>query len=190
MKQLNHSARAACFCDCPADPMHPMIGDRDFTHANLCDASHDEHGRLHLKCKDHSMYNNIFVALSLDHGISDLALAAARQLVSEEGKITAIHVYEPPNSSVLAFLEEDAAEKSHQRAKLLLAKRVKDEAGISSVLLKGQSAGNSITEYANTHGADCVVIASHQPGLKDFFLGSTAARVVRHAHCAVHVLRL
>ena len=135
------------------------------------------------------MYNNIFVALSLEHGISDLALAAARQLASKEGKITAIHVYEPPNSSILAFLEEDAAEKSHQRAKSHLAERVKGENGISSVLLKGQSAGHSITEYANTHDADCVVIASHQPGLKYFFLGSTAARVVRHAHCAVHVLR-
>lgn len=136
------------------------------------------------------MYKNIFVALSLDHGISDLALTAARQLASEGGKITAIHVYEPPNSSVMAFLDSDAAEKSHDRAKSLLAERVKGEAGISSVLLKGQSAGPILTEYANTHDADCIVIASHKPGLQDFFLGSTAARVVRHAHCAVHVLRI
>ena len=36
---------------------------------------------------------------------------------------------------------------------------------------------------------DCVVIASHRPGLQDYLLGSTAARVVRHAACSVHVLR-
>ncbi len=136
------------------------------------------------------MYNNIIVALSLEHGISDLALSAARTLVSEGGKITVVHVYEPPNSSVLAYLEDDAVEKSHLKAKARLAERVKDEVGISAVLLKGQSAGRTITEYANTHGADCIVIASHQPGMKDFFLGSTAARVVRHAHCTVHVLRV
>lgn len=136
------------------------------------------------------MYNNIFVALSLEHGISDLALYAARQLVSEGGKVTAVHVYEPPNSSIMAFLDSDAAEKSHLKAKSRLAGRVKDENDISSVLLEGQSAGHTITEYANTHEADCIVIASHRPGLKDFFLGSTAARVVRHAHCTVHVLRV
>ncbi len=136
------------------------------------------------------MYNNIFVALSLEHGKSYLALYAARQLVSEGGKVTAVHVYEPPNSSIMAFLDSDAAEKSHLKAKSRLAERVKDENDISSVLLEGQSAGHTITEYANTHKADCIVIASHRPGLKDFFLGSTAARVVRHAHCTVHVLRV
>lgn len=136
------------------------------------------------------MYNNIVVALSLDHGISDLALSAARALVSEGGKISVVHVYEPPNSSVMAFLEDGVVEKTHQKAQARLDERVKDEDGVFSVLLKGQSAGRVLTEYANTHGADCIVIASHQPGMKDFFLGSTAARVVRHAHCTVHVLRV
>ncbi|MEP1199058.1 universal stress protein [Tateyamaria sp.] len=135
------------------------------------------------------MYNNILVALSLEHGISEIALSAARSLVSEGGKITATHVHEPPNSSILAFLEEDAAEKSHQRAEASLAERVEHDGSIPAVLLEGQSAGRTITEYANTHQIDCIVIASHQPGMKEFFLGSTAALVVRHAHCSVHVLR-
>jgi universal stress protein F len=33
------------------------------------------------------------------------------------------------------------------------------------------------------------VIASHRPGIQDYFLGSTASRVVRHANCTVHVMR-
>jgi nucleotide-binding universal stress UspA family protein len=33
------------------------------------------------------------------------------------------------------------------------------------------------------------VIASHRPGMADLLIGSTAAQVVRHAPCAVHVLR-
>ena len=136
------------------------------------------------------MYNKIIVALSLEHGISDLALSAARVLVSEGGAITAVHAYEPPNTQVMAYLEEDADEKVFQKAKANLAERVKDETEITSVLLRGPSAGRTITEYAKTHGADCIVVASHKPGIKDFFLGSTAARVVRHAHCTVHVLRV
>ena len=34
-----------------------------------------------------------------------------------------------------------------------------------------------------------IVIASHDPGLADYLLGSTAGRVVRHAHCSVLVVR-
>ena len=37
--------------------------------------------------------------------------------------------------------------------------------------------------------ADVIVIASHDPGLADYLLGSVAARVVRHAHCSVLVVR-
>lgn len=136
------------------------------------------------------MYNNIIVALSLEHGIGDLALAAARRLAAADGLITAAHVYEPPNSSILVYLDEEVVEKSRKKARERLAERVKNEAGISSILLEGQSAGHTITEFANTHGADCIVIGSHRPGIKDFFLGSTAARVVRHAHCSVHVIRV
>jgi nucleotide-binding universal stress UspA family protein len=33
------------------------------------------------------------------------------------------------------------------------------------------------------------VIASHDPGFVDYFLGSVAARFVRHAHCSVLVAR-
>ncbi len=42
---------------------------------------------------------------------------------------------------------------------------------------------------AVAHAVDCIVIGSHKPGLSDYLLGSTAARVVRHAPCAVHVYR-
>ena len=38
-------------------------------------------------------------------------------------------------------------------------------------------------------GAAMIVIASHDPGLADYLLGSVAARVVRHAHCSVLVTR-
>ncbi len=136
------------------------------------------------------MYNNIIVALSLEHGISELALNAAHALASEGGSITAAHVHEPPNSSILLYLDEDAVEKTHLQAESRLIERVKKESHVTPVLLEGQSAGRIITEYAYSNKADCIVIASHQPGMKDFFLGSTAARVVRHAHCAVHVLRV
>jgi len=50
-------------------------------------------------------------------------------------------------------------------------------------------ASTEILEEARKLGAKLIVIASHRPGLQDYFLGSTAARVVRHATCAVLVDR-
>jgi nucleotide-binding universal stress UspA family protein len=37
--------------------------------------------------------------------------------------------------------------------------------------------------------ADLVVVGSHRPALKDYLLGTNAARVVRHARCSVLVAR-
>ncbi|MEO0359386.1 MAG: universal stress protein, partial [Pseudomonadota bacterium] len=49
--------------------------------------------------------------------------------------------------------------------------------------------GRTITDWARDKGADLIVIASHRPTMSDIFLGSTAAWVVRHADCPVHVIR-
>ncbi|NCQ24460.1 MAG: universal stress protein [Rhodobacteraceae bacterium CG17_big_fil_post_rev_8_21_14_2_50_63_15] len=134
------------------------------------------------------MYRNIIVALALDHGISQTALKVARALRAEGGKIVAIHAYEPMQGSVRAYLDESVVEEAYNRAQDLLAERVADAPDVTAVMLRGQS-GRAITDHARNIGADCIIVGSHKPGLSDFFLGSTAARVVRHAPCAVHVLR-
>ena len=61
--------------------------------------------------------------------------------------------------------------------------------GNVAMLSQSGALGLAIIDYANDHDIDCIVIGSHKPGLRDFLLGSTAARVTRHAPCAVHVLR-
>jgi hypothetical protein len=48
---------------------------------------------------------------------------------------------------------------------------------------------NTILDVAEEKDVDMVIIASHRPGLQDYFLGSTAAKVVRHAKCSVLVVR-
>jgi universal stress protein F len=47
----------------------------------------------------------------------------------------------------------------------------------------------TILEVAEEKNVDLIIVASHQPGLQDYFLGSTAAKVVRHAKCSVQVVR-
>ena len=48
---------------------------------------------------------------------------------------------------------------------------------------------NEILRVAEDTGADLIVMASHQPEFSDYLLGSTAARVVRHAKCSVLIAR-
>lgn len=134
------------------------------------------------------MYRKIIVGLSLEHGISESALEIARALRAEGGEIIALHAYEPVQGSVRAYLDDDVIEGAYKRAQALLAERVADAPDVTPVMLQGHS-GRAITDYAEKHGADCIIVGSHKPGLSDFLLGSTAARVVRHAPCAVHVLR-
>ncbi|KIC20381.1 universal stress protein [Leisingera sp. ANG-Vp] len=134
------------------------------------------------------MYDNILVPMALDHGISGTTLKAAATLCNPGGQITALHVYEAPQGSVSSYLDEDAVREGLETARKQLAKKTADYGGVSTEIVKGRSY-RAIVEYAGQHGVDCIVVGSHKPGLSDFFLGSTAARVVRHAPCAVHVCR-
>jgi len=52
----------------------------------------------------------------------------------------------------------------------------------------GQPA-TEILSVAKDHEVDLIIIASHRPGMQDYLLGSTAARIVRHARCPVLVER-
>lgn len=134
------------------------------------------------------MYSKILIPMALDHGIGKAAIEVARRLLSDDGEIIALHIYEAPHGSVSTFLDEDVVRSAFDAARTRLDERVADQPGVKPVILKGHT-GRTITDYATEVAADCIVIGSHKPGLKDFLLGSTAARVVRHAPCAVHVLR-
>ena len=134
------------------------------------------------------MYKNILVPMALDHDISPITLGVARALAGENGKITAIHIHEAAQGSVAAYLSEDAVRQAQATARARLDEKLDGLDGINGELVVGH-AYRSIIDYAEVHGMDCIVIGSHKPGLSDYLLGSTAARVVRHAPCAVHVCR-
>lgn len=89
---------------------------------------------------------------------------------------------------VVQQLPEGLLGDRHARVLAALKADLIEEAGVEAEVVTGHAARN-ITEFAESHGVDCIVIASHRPGLQDYFLGSTAARVVRHAKCTVVVIR-
>jgi nucleotide-binding universal stress UspA family protein len=134
------------------------------------------------------MYKKIIVALALDHGISDTALAKARLLLDPGGEIIALHVYEAPAGMTGTYISEQDVKRARDAAEERLRARVADVKEARPVLVNGHS-GRAISDFAQKEGADCIIMGSHKPGLRDYFLGSTAARVVHHAPCTVVVLR-
>lgn len=135
------------------------------------------------------MYKNILVPIALDHERdTKSAFEIAHKLLEKEGKITALHVQEQIPGYAEVHLPPDLVAKRHKEAEAELANEIVDLAHVEPALITGHS-GRSIVDYARNHDIDCIIVASHRPGLQDYLLGSTAARVVRHADCAVHVVR-
>ncbi len=134
------------------------------------------------------MYLKVLVPMALNHGLSPQTLEIARALTGGEGEITALHVYEEPQGSVRAYLDDTLVAEGFDRARAQMQDKLEGLDGIKAELIKGHTY-RTIIDYAALNGIDCIVIGSHKPGLSDYLLGSTAARVVRHAACAVHVHR-
>lgn len=134
------------------------------------------------------MYKKVLVPMALDHGISEHTLEIARALSEDRAEIIALHVYEMPQGSVSAYLDKTLVAEGFERARRQLLDKVEGLDGVTAEIVKGHTA-RTIIDYADSNGIDCIVIGSHKPDLSDYFLGSTASRVVRHAHCAVHVHR-
>jgi universal stress protein G len=59
---------------------------------------------------------------------------------------------------------------------------------VTSVVRQG-GIYHEVLEEAKHIGADLIVMSSHRPAMKTYFLGSNAGHVVRYAKCSVLVLR-
>ncbi|WP_187428180.1 Universal stress protein F [Roseobacter fucihabitans] len=135
------------------------------------------------------MYKNILVPVLFDEGHDTQAsYRAAHALASEGARYSVIHVLEEIPAYASSEIPHDVLEKSQQVAADALKDSAQALPGAKVALISGH-AGKTIVDYASENGIDCIVMASHRPGIEDFFLGSTASRVVRHAKCSVHIIR-
>jgi universal stress protein F len=136
------------------------------------------------------MYKSILVPIALDHsGRSTPAVNAALALRSDEGRITLLHVVESIPNYASNYIPDSVLEQNKEEAETRLGVMAQELDVPTKTSVVWGHAASTILQYAGDHDIDCIVIASHRPGLQDYFLGSTAARVVRHARCNVHVLR-
>jgi nucleotide-binding universal stress UspA family protein len=135
------------------------------------------------------MYKHILVPVSLDDDRDvERAIKVARKLAGKDGKITLLHVVEHiPGYAITYLSPEYLAERRKAVVAELKAMAANIPNGDSDVVTG--HAGRTILDWAFKNNVDCIVIASHRPGMQDMLLGSTATQVVRHATCSVHVVR-
>ena len=135
------------------------------------------------------MYSTILVPIAFEEGRdSNAALAIAETLLAPGGTITALHVVEEVPAYASTYVDEALMAEARKSVEEALAAKLGGHDTVTPRVVTGHS-GRTILDEAERMGADLIVIASHRPGLQDYFLGSTAARVVRHARCCVHVIR-
>jgi universal stress protein F len=137
------------------------------------------------------MYTHIIVAIDLSHGEAGKGLLdKALKLVDEGGTVRVLSVLEEVPSYIAAELPRDLNDRRSAEARVelgLLLPKDTTPAVVSEVRTGSPSA--QILQCAEDVSADLIMLASHRPGLSDYFIGSTAARVVRHAQCSVLVSR-
>ena len=134
------------------------------------------------------MYKRILIPIAPEHYDKySGAFEVARTLLAPGGVVSILSVIEDIPAYVDNYVPDDLVKKNMAEVASALKARF-SEVGTKTFVVSGHSA-NTILAWAKQNQVDCIVILSHQPGLSDYFIGSTAARVVRHATCAVHVLR-
>ncbi len=136
------------------------------------------------------MYKHIIVAVDLSHGDAGKALIQkAVQLLDEGGTIRLLHVLEDVPSYIAAELPRDLNDRRKAEGKVALNLLAEGVPATVEPEIRTGAASGQILQCAEDTKADLIMIASHHPNLSDYFIGSTAARVVRHAQCSVLISR-
>ena len=136
------------------------------------------------------MYQKIIIPIDLSHvDKAPKMIAAARQLAGPDAKLWLVHAIEGLPGYASAHVTGGVMETSRVSAREQLEALADDLCADAAVEVRDGKAATVILDIADENGADAIVIASHRPDLRDYLLGSTAGRVVRHAQCTVLVLR-
>ncbi len=135
------------------------------------------------------MHQHILIPVALDQEkLAPRKIAIARHLLSAGGQITLLTVLEEVPGFVAEFVDMKPVNHLSQRIKAKLDEVAGGAEDITTDVVTGK-AGVQVAIYAEEKGADLIIVGSHHPSAKDYFLGSTASRVARRAPCSVYILR-
>jgi universal stress protein F len=136
------------------------------------------------------MYKTILVPVDMSHlerGKS--MIEVARKQGDADTRIILLHVIEDIPNWVAAEMPAGVIEKSRLATQEELQAIASAASIQADVEIRSGHPYKTILQKAEEEGVDLIIVASHKPGLQDYLLGSTAAKVVRHATCSVLVVR-
>ncbi|WP_298813094.1 universal stress protein [uncultured Roseibium sp.] len=135
------------------------------------------------------MYKNVLIPVALDHEtLVQRKLEVARHLLTDDGRITLLTVLENIPGFVSEFVDLKIDNHLTDKVADKLQKAAAGDKRVGCKVVTGKP-GVQIASYAKENKIDLILVGSHHPSAQDYFLGSTASRVVRRAECSVFVVR-
>jgi nucleotide-binding universal stress UspA family protein len=140
------------------------------------------------------MYKKILVPVDLaDTDLAKPAIAAATEMArASSGSVRLLNVLAMTPVMLAEYVPPDfdvQQRKSAEEALGIIAGECGlDPAHISATVRQG-GIYHEVLEEAKTFNADLIVMSSHRPAMRTYFLGSNAGHVVRYARCSVLVVR-
>jgi universal stress protein G len=140
------------------------------------------------------MFKRILVPVDLAD--TDLAQSAIETAVSlakaSAGQVRLLNVLPPTPSMLAEFVPADfdcRQRASAEEALVIVAKESGIDVGHIGVAVRQGGVYHEVLEEAKEIQADLIVMSSHRPATRSYFLGSNAGHVVRYATCSVLVVR-
>ncbi|KAB2879911.1 MAG: universal stress protein [Pseudorhodoplanes sp.] len=117
------------------------------------------------------------------------AVAMARSI---GGKVRLVNVLPMTPVMLAEYVPPDFDIQQRKSAEETLAAMARDSgldtASVSTAVRQG-GIYHEVIQEAKDMGADLIVMTSHRPDMRSYFLGSNAGHVVRYANCSVLVVR-
>jgi nucleotide-binding universal stress UspA family protein len=140
------------------------------------------------------VFRKVLVPIDLaDPDLATPSIETAVTLVRASGGSVRLLNVLPPTPLMLAeFVPADfdaQQSRTTQEALDIVARECGLDARHVSATVRQGGVYHEIIEEATAIAADLIVMSSHRPGKRSYFLGSNAAHVVRYATCSVLVVR-
>src|SRR6516164_4002726 len=140
------------------------------------------------------MFRKILVPVDLAD--ADLAKSAIETAVSlaraSGGQVRLLNVLPMTPVMLAEYVPPDFDAQQRQSAEealTIIAKECGLDPGRVTITVRQGGIYHEVLEEAKPIGADLIVMSSHRPAMRTYFLGSNAGHVVRYAKCSVLVVR-
>jgi len=140
------------------------------------------------------MYKKILVPIDLaDTDLVKPAITTAVEMARNAGgSVRLVNVLAMTPVMLAEYVPPDfdvQQRKSAEEALSIIAQECGLDAAHISATVRQGGIYHEVLEEAKSFNADLIVMSSHRPAMRTYFLGSNAGHVVRYAKCSVLVVR-